>query len=161
MRWTRRLALSTGLAVAAVGIAVPLSLGGSSASAADAPYTAVASVTGLDRGKAPQALKDDLKQAWQSPDGQRVAALQAVLQKAVDGGYGSDVQKRAQRLQKRLDGMNAQLRTDLQRAIDLPKDQRRAALKEIRQKIKAGDYGQQAKRNARFLKRVRQHRLFG
>ena len=173
MSWTRRLAVSTGLAVAAVGIAVPLSLGGGSASAADAPLTQVAALSGLDagpdsgrgqghgKGTLPQALKDDLKKAWAAPDGQRVAALQAVLQKAVAGDYGAQVQRRAQRLQQRLAGMDQQLRTDLQQAIDLPKDQRRAALKEIRQKIQAGDYGPQAKREARILRHVRHHRLFG
>lgn len=162
MNWTRRLAASAGLAVAAAGIAVPLSLSSGTASAttplADVP---VASVSQLAEGKAPQALKDDLKKAWAAPDGQRVAALHAVLSKAVDGDYGAQVQTRAKKLQTRLEGMNADLRSDLQKAIELPQDQRRAAFKDIRTKIKDGDYGDQVKRNAKLLQRVRHHRLFG
>ena len=159
MSWTRRLALSTGLAVAAVGIAVPLSLSTTTASASNDP---VASVTQVHGSRPPQALKDDLKAAWAAPDGQRVAALQAVLQKAVAGDYGSEVQKRAQRLSKALAKMNPALKSDLQAAIELPKEQRRAAFKDIRQKIRSGDYGDQVKRNARLLRRLaRLNRLGG
>ncbi len=152
MSWTRRLAVSTGLAVAAVGIAVPLSLSTTTASATTADP--VASVMQVQGGKLPQALKDDLKAAWAAPDGQRVAALQAVLQKAVAGDYGSDVQKRANRLSKALAKMDPTLKTDLQAAIELPKDQRQAAFKDIRQKIRSGDYGDQVKRNAKILRRL-------
>lgn len=160
MRWTRRLALSTGLAVAAVGIAVPLSLSTTTASAtATDPAAAVMQVHG---GKLPQALKDDLKAAWAAPDGQRVAALQAVLQKAVAGDYGSAVRQRAQRLSRALAKMDAALKADLQAAIELPKDQRQAAFKDIRHKIRSGDYGDQVKRNAKILRRLmRLHRLGG
>jgi hypothetical protein len=160
MRWTRRLAVAVGLAVAAVGIAVPLSLSGGNASAAPAELS-VASVSALGHGHLPQALKADLRAAWQAPDGQRVAALQAVLKKALAGGYGVPVQHRAQRLQARLDAMNPALRADLQRAIDLPKDQRKAALEQIRQKVKDGVYGPRAHRDGRFLHRMRAHHLFG
>ena len=38
--------------------------------------------------------------------------------------------------------MNPQLRGDLLAALELPKDQRRAALKQIRTKAKAGEYGE-------------------
>lgn len=158
MSWTRRLAVSTGLAVAAVGIAVPLSLSTTSASATSAdPVAAAVQV----QGKLPQELKSDLKAAWAAPDGQRVAALQAVLQKAVAGDYGDKVQKRATRLQKRLAAMDPALRKDLQAAIELPKEQRQAAFRDIRQKIRSGAYGEDVKRNARILKHLRHHRMFG
>jgi hypothetical protein len=160
MRWTRRLALSTGLAVAAVGIAVPLSL--STATASATATDPAAAVTQVQDGKLPQALKDDLKAAWAAPDGQRVAALQAVLQKAVAGDYGSAVQQRAQRLSRMLSKMDPALKADLQAAIELPKDQRQAAFKDIRHKIRSGDYGDQVKRNAKILRRLmRLHRLGG
>ena len=161
MSWTRRLAVTAGLAVAAVGIAVPLSLTTSAARAAPADQVSAAFQPSAFADKAPQALKDDLKAAWKQPDGQRVAALQAVLKNAVDGDYGTQVQQRAQRLQTRLQAMNQDLRSDLQQAIDLPKDQRQAAFKEIKQKIEDGGYGEQVKRNATLLKRARHHRLFG
>ena len=159
MSWTRRLAVSTGLAVAAVGIAVPLSL--STATASATVTDPVASVMQVQGDKLPQALKDDLEAAWAAPDGQRVAALQAVLQKAVAGDYGSAVQKRAQRLTARLAKMDPTLKADIQAAIELPKDQRQAAFKDIRQKIRSGDYGDQVKRNAKLLRRVMRHRMFG
>ncbi len=161
MSWTRRLAVTAGLAVAAVGIAVPLSLSTGAASAAPADPVSAAFQPAAFADKAPQALKDDLKAAWKQPDGQRVAALQAVLKKAVDGDYGAQVQQRAQRLQNRLGSMNQDLRSDLQKAIDLPKDQRQAAFKDIEQKIQDGGYGEQVKRNAKLLRHARHHRLFG
>ena len=166
MSWTRRLAVSTGLAVAAVGIAVPLSLSTSPAAATAAdPMDSVSAFTSSDApakgDRMPAQLKADLKAAWAAPDGQRVAALGAVLDKAVAGDYGAKVEQRAKRLKQRLAAMDPTLRSDLQKAIELPQDQRRAALKQIRQKIRAGDYGDQAKRDARFLKRLRHHRLAG
>lgn len=162
MSWTRRLAVTAGLAVAAAGIAVPLSLSTPTASAAGSDRVAAAAVTPASlAGKAPRALRDDLRAAWAKPDGQRVAALQAVLQKALAGDYGTQVQQRAQRLQARLAAMDPQLRSDLLKAIDLPKEQRHAALKAIREKLRAGGYGEQAKRDARILRHVRRHRLFG
>jgi hypothetical protein len=89
----------------------------------------------------PQALKDDLKKAWAQPDGQRVAALQAVLDKAVGGAYGEKVAARATKVKARIAALPAALRSDVNAAIELPQDQRRAAMKEIRAKVKAGDYG--------------------
>jgi hypothetical protein len=159
MSWTRRLAVSTGIAVAAAGIAVPLSLSTASASAGTAtdPLAVAMQVQG---SKLPQQLKADLKAAWGEPDGQRVAALQAVLAKAVAGAYGTEVQQRAERVQKRLAAMNPALKLDLQKAVELPKDQRRAAFKDIRQKVKDGAYGDQVKRNARILRHLlRSHRM--
>jgi len=151
MSWTRRLAVSTGLAVAAVGIAVPLSLSTAPASATAADPVAAATQV---QGKLPPALKADLEAAWAAPDGQRVAALSAVLAKAVAGDYGTAVQRRAKRLSARLDKMDPTLKADLQKAIELPKDQRQAAFKEIRQKIRSGGYGDQVKRNARILRHL-------
>ena len=162
MTWTRRLAVSTGLAVAAAGIAVPLSLSTTSANASGpATEVPVSSVSALTEGKAPKALKTDLRAAWRAPDGQRVAALQAVLKKALDGAYGDEVRARATKLQPRLEAMNADLRADLEKAIELPKDKRQAALKDLRTKIEDGGYGEQVKRNQKLLKRVRHNRLFG
>jgi len=166
MSWTRRLAVSTGLAVAAVGIAVPLSLSTASATAGSDPLASVAAFASPEgahaRGKLPQALKDDLKAAWAEPDGQRVAALQAVLKKAVDGAYGPRVKQRATRLSSRLEKMDPALKADLERAIELPKDQRPAAFKEIRQNIRSGSYGEHVKRDARLLHRLlRSHRAGG
>ena len=155
MRWTRRLALATGLAVAALGIAVPLSLSGGNAAAAPTPATT------LSVPHAPHALKQDLRQAWQAPDGQRVAALKAVLQQALAGDYGTRVRLRAQRLQQRLGSMDPQLRADLEHAIDLPKAQRQAAMRAVKQKLKDGAYGKTARRDARFLHRARAHHRFG
>ena len=163
-RWTRRLAVSTGLSLAAMGIAVPLSLSTGAASAAPDPLTslsAFADPSAVKGSTLHQQLKDDLKAAWNAPDGQRVAALQQVLQKAVGGSYGEDVKQRAIRLQSRLSQMDPTLKADLQRAIELPKDQRRAALKDIRQKVLDGDYGQQAQRHAKLLKRLLRHRFGG
>ena len=162
MSWTRRLAVATGLAVAAVGIAVPLSLSSTPASATEsvAPLAAVSQLDGAARqGKLPKQLRQDLKAAWAAPDGQRVAALQAVLAKAVAGDYGDRVQRRAQRLSKALANLDASLKSDLQKAIELPKDERHAALKDIRQKIRDGAYGDDAKRQAKILRRL--HRLRG
>ncbi|MCU1602896.1 MAG: hypothetical protein JWO22_3605 [Frankiales bacterium] len=161
MSWTRRLALSTGLALAAVGIAVPLSLSSSAASAAPPDAVTAAFQPAAFAGHAPQALKHDLKAAWKQADGKRVAALQAVLKKAVAGDYGTEVAARAQKLQTRLAGMDPTLRSDLLAAIDLPKSQRQAAFRAIRQKVRAGAYGAKAKRDAKLLKRARHHRLFG
>ena len=166
MSWIRRLAVGAGLAVAAAGIAVPLSLTTSpaSASAAD-PLTSVSSFVASDagdrHGKVPAQLRTDLRAAWNAPDGQRVAALQAVLAKAVAGDYGTQVEQRAKRLQRRLDHMNPALRADLLKAIELPKAERQAALKQIRQKIRGGDYGDSVKRNAKILRRIHRHAMFG
>jgi hypothetical protein len=173
MSWIRRLAVGAGLAVVAAGIAVPLSLSTSPAAAStEAPLSSVSSFLTSDTAapdasarRMPAQLRKDLRAAWGAPDGKRVAALQAVLAKAVAGEYGTQVQNRAKRLQHRLDAMNQTLRADLQRAVDLPKDQRQAALKQIRQKIRAGDYGDQVRRQARMLHRLHHqmhHRgLFG
>ncbi len=148
---TRRLAMSGGLAVAAVAIAVPLTAGPGTATAAPAAVTQQADLTlaafGLGTGatpgkRVPEALKADLKAAWARPDGQRVAALQAVLDKAAGGAYGEQVATRATKVQARLAAMNPQLRSDLLAAIELPQDQRRAALKQIKAKAKAGEYGE-------------------
>ncbi|MDX6267815.1 MAG: hypothetical protein QOD70_2555 [Frankiales bacterium] len=165
MSWTRRLAVSTGLAVAAAGIAVPLSLGTASASASSDPLASVAAFTGSGStaartGKLPQQLKDDLKSAWNAPDGRRVAALQAVLAKAVAGDYGTAVQTRAKKLSTLLAAMDPTLKADLQKAIELPKAQRQAALKDIRQKVRDGGYGATVKQHGKLLRRlVRLHRL--
>ena len=126
-----------------MAIAVPLTTGGA-ATAAPASLAPVAAFAGLAdpaAGHAPQALKDDLTAAWAAPDGQRVAALQAVLDKAIGGAYGEKAATRAAQVKARMAALPAALRTDVYAAIELPKDQRRAALKEIRAKVKAGDYG--------------------
>lgn len=151
----RRVAVSVGLSVAAVAIAVPLTAGPSTASA-ETSLTQLAAITDPvagSRPKLPEALKADLKAAWASPDGQRVAALRAVLDKAIAGAYGEQAAARAAKVKARIDALPAALRTDVQAAIELPKDQRRAALKAIRAKVKAGDYGplQHPLRPFRFL----------
>jgi hypothetical protein len=141
--WTRRLAVSAGLSVAAIAIAVPLTAGPGTASA-ETSLTQLAAVTDPVAGghhKLPEALKADLKAAWASPDGQRVAALRAVLDKAISGAYGEQVAARATKVKARMDGLPAALRTDVQAAIELSQDQRRAAFKDIRAKVKAGGYG--------------------
>jgi hypothetical protein len=142
-RLLRRTAVSASLAVAAVAIAVPLTTGGSASAAPTtlSPVAAMAGLTDPAGAHAPQALKDDLKAAWAAPDGQRVAALQAVLDKAVGGAYGEKVAARAAKVRARMAALPAALRTDVNAAIELPQDQRRAALKEIRAKVRAGDYG--------------------
>ncbi len=142
--WTRRLATSAGLSVAAVAIAVPLTTGPGTASAETslASLSAVSEPAAGGHHKVPAALKADLKTAWASPDGQRVAALRAVLDKAISGAYGEQAAARATKVKARIDGLPAALRTDVQAAIELPKDQRRAAFKDIRAKVKAGQYGE-------------------
>jgi len=162
MRWTRRLAVSTGLAVAAVGIAVPLSLSSAPASAAGQPLGSLSSLAGLTAAdpaaphanRLPAALREALRAAWSQPDGQRVAALQGVLDRAVAGDFGTDVQRRAVRLQKRLAALDPGLRADLQKAIEQPKDQRRQAFRDIRRKLHDGGYGDHAKRGARLLRHL-------
>lgn len=162
-RWTRKVALSGGLAVAAAAIAVPLSTGSGAASAAPAPLASVTSAAdvGAPGAKLPAALKADLKAAWAAPDGKRVAALTAVLDKAVAGAYGDQVKARATRIKARLAAMDPQLRTDLAAAVELPKDQRRAALKAIMTKVRAGGYGEAAQQHAKALRHLLRHRLRG
>lgn len=156
-RRLRRIAVPIGLAVAAVGIAVPLTLG--SASAADTTgVPTFASLSAEVGDHITPALKQDLREAWSAPDGQRVAALQVVLAGAVDGQYGPSVQAKAKRLKARLERVPDQLRNDVETAVELPEQQRADALRQIKADVLDGAYGEQVQRRARVLQHLAQDR---
>ena len=157
-RWLRRIAVPVGLSVAAVGIAIPLTVGGSAASAAAAP-TSLSALTGTDQpAGAPSAFKTALKTAWASPDGQRVTALLAVLDQAVAGDYGDQAKARATKVRARLAKMDPAVLKDVEAAIELPKDQRQAAFKAIKDKATSGGYGEQVQKRAHLIATFLKHR---
>lgn len=109
--------------------------------------------------KLPSDLRIDLLAARNLPAGQRGKAVRAVRLKALENDYGRQAQRWAiHRIRHRafLAGrMPRDLRQDLRAVRKLPADQRPAARKAIRAKVRAGDYGERAQKAA---KRIQEHR---
>lgn len=97
-------------------------------------------------------LRSDLRAAFKLDGDARREALATVRQKALDGGYGEAVQRRAEHRQIRhdlfLSLLPDNLQADLTRLKDAPADQREQIRTQIMDKAVAGGYGSDVQKAA-------------
>jgi hypothetical protein len=116
-----------------------------SAASTHAAAASTGTVCGWRLKHLPAKLRADLKAARALPRGERRPALRKIARAARAGDYGTRVQKIAKKrhhlrqlVRKRLP---ADLKADLKKTRHLPVGERKAARKQIRAHVLAGDYG--------------------
>lgn len=128
------------------------------------PTTSVAStdtarVCGWRIKHAPAKLRADLKAARALPVGERRPALRKIARAARAGDYGKRVQQVAKlrhRVHKLVwSKLPADFKADLKKARQLPVDERKPALKQIRTDALAGNYGARVQQLAEHRKEHR------
>ncbi|MDR7254744.1 hypothetical protein J2X46_003742 [Nocardioides sp. BE266] len=110
--------------------------------------------------KLPADLRADLTAARQLPEGERIDALQAIREDALDGDYGDRVQQFAERREQRVRAVRrllpADLKVDLRDARDLSGDEQVAAYRAIRDGALAGEYGDRVQQVAETVQQRRE-----
>ena len=137
--------------VAAVGIGIwmgPASSADDTQQAAEAMDLAYAAAGPDDDGRA--EFRGDLKDARDLDGAERRDALEGIREDARDGKYGDRVERHADRRGDHRAAFFAllpdELQDDLKKAREIDDaDDRKAALKDIREKALAGDYGEKVK----------------
>ncbi|HET6167094.1 MAG TPA: hypothetical protein VFE07_09725 [Marmoricola sp.] len=128
--------------------------------ALDDPASTDASPAPGDGSAGWSQLRSDLKAARALDGDARRSALDAIRQKARDGGYGDRVERRADRREVRHDLFFSllpdNLQADLTQLKAAPDDQRKQLRETIMDKAVAGDYGSDFQKAAERLKALRQ-----
>lgn len=108
----------------------------------------------------PQDLRDDLTAVRDLPDGEKADALRAIRRDALDGDYGPQVQRFAERRDERVRAVRralpAELRSDLREARRLDGEERADAYREIRDGALAGEYGDRVQQVATAVQERRE-----
>lgn len=127
----------------AAGLLTTSSLFGGAAPAADDDGPRIP--CGAVWSQLPEDLQADLKEVRALPAGEKVAALREIRRDALDGDYGTRVQRFAERRDERVRAIRQalpdELRADLREARRLTGDDRLDAYREIRADALAGEYG--------------------
>ncbi|MBS2939826.1 hypothetical protein KDN32_18960 [Nocardioides sp. J2M5] len=129
---------------------------GTDAPAGDGPRVPCGAVW----SRLPQDLRDDLTAVRDLPTGERADALREIRRDALDGDYGSRVQRFAERRDDRVRAVRralpAELRQDLREARRLDGDARAEAYREIRDGALAGTYGERVQEVATAVQERRE-----
>lgn len=107
----------------------------------------------------PAELRDDLTAVRELPEGERIDALLAIRDHALDGEYGARVQRLAEGRDERVRAVRRllpdDLKADLRAARDLSGGERVTELQDIRDGVLGGEYGDRVQQVAQAVK----HRL--
>jgi hypothetical protein len=157
----RRMVVAVTGAVVAAAVGYSLALaGGTTATASPTPTSDSALTAALTKADGPRAaLASDLKAARALSGAARLAALKQVRAKALAGGYGAAVERRAEKRGIKRDLVVSllpdNLQSDLTALRAAPADQHKAMRQQIMTKALAGDYGADVKAAAERLHTLR------
>jgi len=128
--------------------------------ALDDPASSTTGTTGTADPSGRSRLRADLRAAFRLDGDARRDALAAVRQKALAGGYGAAVQRRAERRQVHhdlfLSLLPDNLQADLARLREAPADQRDRLRAQIMDNAVAGVYGPDVQKAAQKLRDLHQ-----
>jgi hypothetical protein len=90
----------------------------------------------------PQDLQDDLQDLHDLPADQRAEQMEQIIQDAVTGEYGEDVENWSERMVDFMDALPQDLQDDLQNVIGMESEVAQEQLRQIWEGVLDGDYGQ-------------------
>jgi hypothetical protein len=108
----------------------------------------------------PADLREDIQAVEDLPDAEKPAAVRAIREDALAGGYGAKVARAAERIQNRraraVERLPEDLQADLEALRALPDEAKVDAAKELRADALGGEYGEQVQAFAERMQRRRE-----
>jgi hypothetical protein len=107
----------------------------------------------MDAGEwLPDDLREDLESLQEMPAGERTERLQEIVDAAMDGDYGDEVQRWSQRMGSLLASFPQELRQDIQQVFGQEPEEARADVRQIVEDAVDGEYGQDVEQWADWLR---------